>query len=220
SVRVEPYETGAVVPHERTHAGPKEGRLRLLRATKAQLEPIFLLYDAEPPLARPDREPDLAAEEGGVTTRTWRVPRAEIELDVPLLIADGHHRYETAVNFLAEDPSATHTFAVLVSARAPGVVIFPTHRLAESLGRDAPTGDADPLDALRELEQEPREQAAAVLYRRGGAVVVRGGDELDTLLVESFAPQGVSYTPQADEAVARVYAGAGEAGFRLRPPTH
>src|SRR5215510_966601 len=48
SLRVEPYETGAVLPHERTHAGPKEGRLRLLRAARAQLEPIFLLYDGEP----------------------------------------------------------------------------------------------------------------------------------------------------------------------------
>ena len=45
SLKVEPYERGTVLPHERTHAGPKEGRLRLLRATRAQLEPIFLLYD-------------------------------------------------------------------------------------------------------------------------------------------------------------------------------
>ena len=59
SLRVEPYATGTVLPHERTHAGPKEGRLRLLRAAKAQLEPIFLLYDGEPPGWSPDREPDL-----------------------------------------------------------------------------------------------------------------------------------------------------------------
>ncbi len=52
SLRVEPYETGTVLPHERTHAGPKESRLRLLRAARAQLEPIFLLYDGEPPVAR------------------------------------------------------------------------------------------------------------------------------------------------------------------------
>ena len=48
SLKAEPYETGTVLPHERTHAGPKEGRLRLLRATRVQLEPIFLLYDADP----------------------------------------------------------------------------------------------------------------------------------------------------------------------------
>ena len=64
-----PYEAGEVLPHERTHAAPKEGRLRLLRATRTQLEPIFLLYDAEPPVPRPVVEPDLDVEEGGVRTR-------------------------------------------------------------------------------------------------------------------------------------------------------
>src|SRR5712692_8784877 len=48
SLRAEPYENGAVLPHERTHRGPKEGRLRLLRATRTQLEPIFLLYEGDP----------------------------------------------------------------------------------------------------------------------------------------------------------------------------
>ncbi len=218
SVRVEPYETGAVIPHERTHAGPKEGRLRLVRATRTQLEPIFLLYDADPPISRPDRAPDVAAEEGGVTTRAWRIPGAEIDLGVPLLIADGHHRYETAVAFSQEEPSATHTFGVLVSARAPGLVIFPTHRMVELLGTVPPTADADPLEALRELEGEPRGQSAVVLYRRGGATIVRGGDELDTQLVETFEPHGVTYTPRAEEAIARVDSGEAEAAFLLRPP--
>src|ERR687895_2891741 len=64
SLRVEPYERRVVLPHERTHRGPKEGRLRLLRAVRLQLEPIFLLYDApSQPEARlrelADREPDL-----------------------------------------------------------------------------------------------------------------------------------------------------------------
>ncbi len=70
SLRVEPYETRVVLPHERTHAGPKESRLRLLRAARAQLEPIFLLYDGDPPAAPPDREPDLVAE----GTSLWRLP--------------------------------------------------------------------------------------------------------------------------------------------------
>src|SRR5438309_111203 len=58
SLRAEPYEDGAVLPHERTHRGPKEGRLRLLRATRTQLEPIFLLYEGEP-LQPPAGTPDL-----------------------------------------------------------------------------------------------------------------------------------------------------------------
>ena len=66
SLKVEPYETGTVLPHERTHRGPKEGRLRLLRATRVQLEPIFLLYDGEAPVGRPDREPELEVEPAGL----------------------------------------------------------------------------------------------------------------------------------------------------------
>ena len=57
SIEATPYADGQVLPHERTHAGPKEGRLRILRATRTQLEPIFLLYDADPPLARPTARP-------------------------------------------------------------------------------------------------------------------------------------------------------------------
>src|SRR5205823_9102986 len=63
SVEATPYAEGKVLPHERTHAGPKEGRLRILRATRTQLEPIFLLYDADPPLAAPDGPPDMDVEE-------------------------------------------------------------------------------------------------------------------------------------------------------------
>ena len=69
SLRVEPYENGVVLPHERTHRGPKEGRLRLLRATRTQLEPIFLLYEGQAPFAVPDRDPDIEVE----GTRLWRL---------------------------------------------------------------------------------------------------------------------------------------------------
>src|SRR4029077_16827668 len=69
SVPVTPYDEGQGRPPERTHAGPKEGPLRLLRATRTQLEPIFVLYDDDPVFARPGGEPTLAVEEGGVRTR-------------------------------------------------------------------------------------------------------------------------------------------------------
>ena len=73
ALRVEPYETGAVLPHERTHAGPKEGRLRLLRAVRTHVEPIFLLYDGT--LKEPFGEPALEVELDGVRSRLWRYPR-------------------------------------------------------------------------------------------------------------------------------------------------
>ena len=103
SLRVEPYATRTVLPHERTHAGPKEGRLRLLRAARAQLEPIFLLYDGEPPVAVPGRVPDLATGE----SRLWRISGEDgfsaFFAGKQLHIADGHHPYETAVAYAAEE---------------------------------------------------------------------------------------------------------------------
>src|SRR5581483_11488810 len=92
ALRVEPYETGRIRPHERTHAGPKEGRLRLLRALRLHAEPIFLLYPGS--LTRPAGEPAVDVELEGVRSRLWRLDGDAPELgDAELLIADGHHRY-------------------------------------------------------------------------------------------------------------------------------
>jgi uncharacterized protein (DUF1015 family) len=207
SVEAKPYSAGEVLPHERTHAGPKEGRLRVLRATRTQLEPIFLLYDAEPPVSRPDGEPDMDVAEGGVRTRLWRIPAtAAVEIDTPLLIADGHHRYETAVAFREEDPSATHLMAVLVSSRAPGLEIFPTHRVVQSVG-DVPGEEVDaPGDGV-------------TLYRDGRHVRVETDDDFGPRVVESFQPEGVTYTAYADEAIAAVDRGDAAAAFLLQPVT-
>jgi uncharacterized protein (DUF1015 family) len=206
SIPVTPYEAGEVLPHERTHAGPKEGRLRLLRATRTQLEPIFVLYDADPIAERPTGQPAMDVEESGVRTRAWPVEGGEIELDTPLLIADGHHRYETAVAYREENPEATHTFAILVSARAPGLEIFPTHRLVQSVGEvPGETVDA-PGDGV-------------TLYRDGTFTHVATDDDFGPRVVESFAPEGVSYTAYADEAIAAVDRGDAAAAFLLQPVT-
>jgi uncharacterized protein (DUF1015 family) len=208
SIEASPYSEGNVLPHERTHAGPKEGRLRILRATRTQLEPIFLLYDADPPLAAPAGPPDMEVDEDGVRTRVWKLPPQELELDTPFLIADGHHRYETAVAFREEDPSATHTFAVLVSSRSPGLEIFPTHRIVPRLATE-PTL----------LQVVTWDRSALALYRGGEYFRVESDDELDSRAVESFAPDGVGYTPYAEEAVAAVDRGDAEAAFLVRPTT-
>ena len=88
---------GVVLPHERTHADVEGERLRLLRATRTQLEPIFLLHDGDP-VELPEREPDLALD----GERLWRLDSLP-EISEQLLIADGHHRYETALAFHDED---------------------------------------------------------------------------------------------------------------------
>ena len=205
TLRLEPYENRVVLPHERTHAGPKEGRLRLLRATRTELEPIFLLHDGEP-VEIPEREPDLAA--GG--DRLWRLADdpGERFADAQLMIADGHHRYETALAFHQEDGTETSAWmmVVLVSTREEGLTIFPTHRLAQSV--DGVRGT--PID-------EPGEELpGVVLYRRGGYELLEG-EGLDVEVVDGLAPQGVTYTPQRDEAVAAVDRGEAEAAFLLRP---
>ncbi|HZT92813.1 MAG TPA: DUF1015 domain-containing protein [Gaiellaceae bacterium] len=207
AVEAVPYERGDVLPHERTHAGPKVGRLRLLRATRTQLEPIFLLYDEEPKLTRPAGEPDLDVTEGGVRTRVWAVPGGEVEIGTPLLVADGHHRYETAVAFRAEDPSATHTFAILVSARAPGLEIFPTHRVVQRVGHVP----GEPVDSP---------DGGVTLYKGNGQFVrVRSEDDFGPRVVESFRPEGVTYTAYAEEAIATVDRGEAQAAFLLQPVT-
>jgi uncharacterized protein (DUF1015 family) len=207
AIEASPYAAGVVLPHERTHDEPKENRLKLLRATRAQLEPIFLLYDGDPPVGRPDGDPVLDVELDGVHTRVWRLPAQELELPGPLLIADGHHRYETAVAFRGEHPEATQTFAVLVSSRSPGLEIFPTHRVAPDLevepeGMMTSTWDRDAL----------------TFYSRGNFFRVDSGDELDAREVDRYGT-GFEYTPNAQEAIDAVDSGLYEGAFLVRAPT-
>jgi uncharacterized protein (DUF1015 family) len=202
-----------ILPHERTHAGPKEGRLRLLRATRTLLEPIFLLWDGSVAIDGL-AEPDLVAEEGGVTARLWRLDPefgdvlTEELRDAQLLIADGHHRYETTLAFHAEDGSEESAWllVVIVPTDQEGLTIFPTHRIARSLNGVSGTPIDRPADDLPGL----------VLYRDGRYELL---DEpgLDPEVVDRLAPHGVTYTPYASEAVAAVDRGEAEAAFLLRP---
>jgi uncharacterized protein (DUF1015 family) len=204
SLRVEPYDKRIVLPHERTHAGPKEGRLRLLRATRTQLEPIFLLHDG-PSAVIPEREPDL--EIGG--DRLWRVDDVPDFSDLQLLIADGHHRYETAVAFHEEDGTEASAWmmVVLVSTQEEGLTIFPTHRVAQSVNGVSGSPIDEPGDEL----------PGVVLYRGNGRYELVEGDGLDVDIVDALQPQGVTYTAEREEAVATVDRGEAEAAFLIRP---
>lgn len=152
-IEVEDYGPGKVRPHERTHAGPKEDRLRLTRATKTNLSPIFALF-ADPEGAATAALADGSAGEpwgeatgyDGAETRVWRISDPGIVEAVcsvasasELLIADGHHRYETA-RVHSEEPDAPagagFTLAYLVALEDPGLVVFPTHRLVDGLTED------------------------------------------------------------------------------------
>jgi uncharacterized protein (DUF1015 family) len=226
ALHVEPYSARVVLPHERTHAGPKEGRLRLLRAIGAHVEPIFLLYDGA--LQAPRGEPLLEVSLGDVSNRLWRLAgeTPPALADAPLVIADGHHRYETALTFHDQEGTdeSAWLLAVLVPTRQEGLTIFPTHRIAAEFGEIGDVGGDEiregPLAALQRASTMTRRRSAVVLYRGGKALVLEGEDgELDAALVERLSPRGVTYTPQADEAIAAVDSGSAEAAFLLRPPT-
>jgi uncharacterized protein (DUF1015 family) len=164
-VRVEDYGPGRIRPHERTHPGPKEDRLRLTRATNANLSPIFSLYDDPAGAAWGALAPHTeqapwaeATELDGTVHRLWRVTdpatadtvRAALA-DAELLIADGHHRYETARVFHAEG-GAGHVLMCLVALQDPGLTVFPTHRLLTGL-------DGDRRESLRATIQRDFEVA-------------------------------------------------------------
>ena len=149
AVRAEPFATRRVRPHEQTHSAPKADRLALLRATRTSLESIFLLApDADRALAQALAQaargvPAARAELDGVGIRLWHVGGAKAgELAAlagraQLYIADGHHRYETAVAFAQEDPRADRVLSFIVSRADAGLAILPTHRIVFGAGRDA-----------------------------------------------------------------------------------
>lgn len=153
-VRVEDYGPGRIRPHERTHPGPKEDRLRLTRATKANLSPIFSLYDDRTGTATgvlanatTTTEPwGEATDDDGTVNRVWRIEDPHtIETihdaleSAELLIADGHHRYETARVYAEEiggDGPHRYVLMCLVALEDPGLTVFPTHRLLKDLRPD------------------------------------------------------------------------------------
>ena len=216
ALRVEPYSAGVILPHERTHAAPKEGRMRLLRALRVHVEPLFFLYRGA--LAGPGGEPLLEVELEGVRNRLWRVesePPSELGA-AQLLIADGHHRYETALAFNEQEGTEESAWllAVVVPTEQEGLTVFPTHRLAE---------DVD-LDSARSTDEPPLELLARgvgpVLYRRGSTHVLDTDPaQPDAAAVEPLIRGTLAYTPRAEEAVERVDRGEAGVAVLLRPPT-
>jgi len=173
-VKLEPYEKGVILPHEETIPRHKADRLDLMRACGANFSPIFSLYaDKEKEVDRALREavkgalPDISfTDETGETHRTWVVTNAaviskvqRVMADKRIFIADGHHRYETAINYKKErearheadtsscraetsgnpcrpagiEPAYNYIMMTLVNLYDPGLVILPTHRLIKNV---------------------------------------------------------------------------------------
>jgi uncharacterized protein (DUF1015 family) len=200
-----PWEQRVVLPHERTYPRAKADRLRLLAATEANLSPILVFFerDRRGATVAPDpvdaawawagtRPPDAAGTDAdGVAHRLWVLSDAALGEALrgyfagrPLFIADGHHRYETALNYLEDrrqqaggdlpaDHPARFVMMHLIADDDPGLVILPLHRLV----KDVTTSDlARLLDQLRadfaiEIRQTPDaaslDAALAELQTRG-----------------------------------------------------
>ena len=179
ALRLENYDARVVRPHEKTMAGPKADRLKILRATRTNLSSVFMLYEDRDRKLEPVFEAALSQDEVVTATDTagvvnelapLRDPRAIGELRAfldprPVVIADGHHRYETALAFRAERRQAGETgdsaapdrlLTYFANAYAEGTLLLPIHRLV----RAAPAPDAAAWRALEEQGWEASEVAS------------------------------------------------------------
>lgn len=155
ALKVQAYEDNVILPHERTMTGPKADRLELLKATRTNTSPIFTLYPDPDNLVdnifqlTKGKEPVFESQEvDSQSHRLWQITDEDSLSEItsyiqsqPLLIADGHHRYETALNYSRlknEDfeESSEYILTVMVSMQDPGLLVLPTHRLISGLRRE------------------------------------------------------------------------------------
>ena len=244
ALRLQPYSDWVVLPHERTHRGPKEDRLALMRATGAALEPLWFLYEGAGTTL--PRLLELAAAERPVAEfafpeaelhRFWVVDGREWHHQVssalaamPVLIADGHHRYETTLAFSEElgggpDAASRFTPAVLTDLDDPGLLVLPTHRLLRT--GVAVTGGED-AGSLEEVLAALDGRVAAGVYRDGKFQVLELEGEVpvvelhrqvvDNILGRKSAEENLYYTRDAAEAVREVDEGRAVSAFFLPKP--
>jgi len=190
-VRLREYEDGVILPHERTLAKPKADRLALLAAMKADFELIFLLTRAPiSPALDTRRVPQMSAtDEHGVRHDAFRIAdyAAHVELqglvkNAEAIIADGHHRYETALAFSKDPaaeklPGARYKLCAIVDAASSGILVRPIHRLLKDVPDWRPVRTLhaardffaiqefeSPRDAYADLRDRARSQPAFVLF--------------------------------------------------------
>jgi uncharacterized protein (DUF1015 family) len=217
-VRLAEYETGVIRPHERTLAKPKADRLALLAATKADLELVFLMTRAPLSAALSTRRVAqlTATDPDGVRHDAFRISdyAAHVELqglvkNAEAIIADGHHRYETALAFskdpaAAKLPGARYKLCAIVDMASPGLVVRPIHRLLSGL----PGWNAEKLlEAARayfDVEEQPdARDAAAALQKHSRirpAFVLFAPPARPVLLTLSAAPAPLPWPEGRSEA--------------------
>ena len=201
-LRLEPFGEGAgVLPHERTMAAPREDRYKLLRATGVNTSPVVALYDDVAGAGRAvldelsTRGPDLdLTDVDGVRHRLWAVPAdgdaastlaplIAAASRTPVTIADGHHRYETALRYrderrmsrsCEEDPAFDYILALLLDSEAEPLTILPTHRVVRALGDLGVEALLGGLDELFEIRRDVSE--GQLRERFESAALLPGGE--------------------------------------------
>jgi uncharacterized protein (DUF1015 family) len=191
---VSDYACGIVLPHERTHAGPKQDRLRLLQATGADIGLLFMLTgDPEGRLRSATAgagEPIAEARDlRGELHRLWRIadPAAIARVQAlmapaPVIIADGHHRYETAVEYARRHPGRADKLMAFFTLEGPGLTIFANHRLVHGVSGFSLARLRE--DARRWFEATPLADPAAFRPTPTRIGVVAGADALVLALRE------------------------------------
>jgi uncharacterized protein (DUF1015 family) len=255
--QVEEYSKGIVFRHEQTLSGPKKDRMQLLEHTHTHFEPIFMLYPdpsgaIDTLLDRAAAAPPIAevTDEYGAIHRMWKLDAAariqQLMADKKLLIADGHHRYETAMAFQREHPElpgAGRMMMAFVNMHSAGLKILATHRLVSGVDLSGFPASAAPDFEIREIPSlEALKQAWAAGDRRSiiGAAIgnrlyqledrtARG--ELDVrILHERLLGETLGISEEAvrnerhlryirgiDAAVEEVRKGAAQVAFLLKP---
>jgi uncharacterized protein (DUF1015 family) len=221
--RIEEYSAGAVFRHEQTLAKPKADRLDLLRANRAHFGQIFMLYSgagkvdslldsaAAPQIASPEIE---VTDEYDVVHCVWRISDSSIIASVQkemrdkkLIIADGHHRYETALTYRNERRAEAETGSGLpvpydsvmmtfVDMDRPGLVILPTHRLAFGL----PAFSVARFQAETGRFFDVEEVDAGIDAARAKAILQEAGHDGTALLAVTAEAAFLLHTPKANDS--------------------
>jgi len=252
---VEDYSAGVVHRHEQTLSGPKKDRLELLLHTHAHFGQIFMLYPdpegqvdgllAESAQAQPTA---AVTDEYGAHHRLWKIAEpARIDAirslmaDKKLLIADGHHRYETALAFHNENPhlpGASHVMMTFVNMHSPGLKILATHRLVSGLanfeGSDflRRAGGVFTVERVGQLHQVPQGSIGAAIGNQLYLLRLKQpSDKLDVPMLHELilrdllgiteeavrAEQNLRYVRGIDKAIEAARKGEAQIAFLLRP---